>query len=131
MSIPISPAGEPRAEYRYHLLRAASERFQTTLGALDAERMAQVERQARRTFDLESLVLSSPEARDTLIPASRLDESVLEIRQRYPDEDSFLAELKTNGLDATTLRQALQRELLFDAVMHQVGARAERGERGG
>jgi peptidyl-prolyl cis-trans isomerase C len=113
-----------RPEYRYHLLRAASERFQTSPGALNAQQMAQVERQARRTFELESRVLSSPEARDTLIPERRLDESVLEIRQRYPDADSFLADLKTNGLDATTLRQALQRELIFDAVMQRVGARA-------
>ncbi|MBK5964412.1 nitrogen fixation protein NifM [Thiocystis minor] len=119
------PSTPPRAEYRYHLLRAASERFQTAPGALDADRLAQAERQARQTFDLESLVLSSPEARDTLIPEARLDEAVLAIRQRYPDEDSFLADLTTNGLDAVTLRQSLQRELVFDAVMAQVGARAE------
>lgn len=125
MSVPCPPPSTSGTAYSYHLLRAASERFQTTPGALDRERLAQVEHQARRTFDLESLVLSSPEARDTLIPEQRLDEAVLAIRQRYPDEESFLADLTTSGLDATTLRQALQRELIFDAVMQQVGARAE------
>ncbi|WP_295408761.1 nitrogen fixation protein NifM [uncultured Thiocystis sp.] len=125
MNAPPPRPTPPLAEYRYHLLRAASERFQTTPGALDAERLAQAERQARRTFELESLVLSSPEARDILIPESRLDEAVLAIRQRYPDEDRFLADLTANGLDAATLRRSLQRELVFDAVMQQVGTRAE------
>ncbi|AFL76107.1 nitrogen fixation protein NifM [Thiocystis violascens] len=125
MNVRPPPSTSPSAEYRYHLLRAASERFQTTPGALDAERLSQAERQAQQTFELESLVLSSPEARDTLAPEPRLDEAVLAIRQRYPDEDSFLADLTANGLDADTLRQSLRRELVFDAVMQQVGARAE------
>jgi peptidyl-prolyl cis-trans isomerase C len=125
MNAQLFPPASSSAEYRYHLLRAASERFQAAPGALDAERLSQAERQAQQTFALESLVLSSPEARDTLIPESRLDEAVLAIRQRYPDEDSFLADLIANGLDAATLRQSLRRELVFDAVMARVGACAE------
>ncbi|TCT20114.1 nitrogen fixation protein NifM [Thiobaca trueperi] len=123
MNIPAS-SDPARPEYRYHLLRAASERFQTAPGALNVEQLAQAERQASQTFALETLVLASPEARDTMIPDARLDESVNLIRQRYPDEETFLADLAQSGLDESTLRQALQRELIFDAVMQRVGARA-------
>ncbi|MBK1719084.1 nitrogen fixation protein NifM [Thiocystis violacea] len=125
MSLPSPCPQEPRAEYRYHLLRAASERFQADFGALDPGQRSEVERQADQTFALETLVLATPEARDTLIPEQRIDEAVDEIRRRYPDEAGFLTELKANGLDATLLRQALRRELLFDAVMTRIGARVE------
>lgn len=116
---------QERAEFSYHLLRVASERFERSLCDLTTEQRAQVERQARQTFDLENLVLSSPEARDTLIPDQRLDEAVAQIRRRYPDEQTFESDLASNGLDQATLRLALHRELIFDGVMQLVGARAE------
>ncbi|MBK1695274.1 nitrogen fixation protein NifM [Chromatium weissei] len=113
-----------RPEWRYHLLRAASERFQTAPSALDAERLAQVERLAQKTFALENQVLATPEARDTLISESQLAAAVAAIRQRYDDDEAFLNDLENNGLDAETLQLALRRELVFDAVMQQIGARA-------
>ncbi|MBK1720846.1 nitrogen fixation protein NifM [Thiocystis violacea] len=125
MSLSHSSPQEPSSEYRYHLLRAATERFQSGLDALDAPQMRQVEQQARQTFDLESLVLSTSEARDTLIPERRLDAAVAEIRGRYPDEATFASELANNGLDPETLRRALRRELMFDAVMQRIGASAQ------
>ncbi|NEV61732.1 nitrogen fixation protein NifM [Thiorhodococcus minor] len=125
MSLSYATQQEPSSEYRYHLLRAATERFQSGLAGLDEEQMQQVERQAQQTFDLESLVLSTSEARDTLIPEPRLDDAVTEIRDRYPDAAAFAAELDANGLDETALRGALHRELVFDAVMQRIGSRAE------
>lgn len=113
------------ADYRYHLLRAASERFQTAPGALDAQQRSVAERQARQTLALENLALASPEARAIVVPAQRLAASILEIRERYPNPDSFLADLTANGLDPFSLRQALRRELVFDGVMRAVGERAE------
>jgi peptidyl-prolyl cis-trans isomerase C len=112
-------------EYRYHLLRAAIERFQCDLVGLDAQRMAEVESQARRTFDLESLVLSSCEALDAVVPEQRIEEALQELRARYPDTDAFEEDMARNGLDEDTMRRALQRELTFDAVMQRVGTYAE------
>lgn len=125
MSTPSAHSDEPRPEYRYHMLRAASERFQSNLTALDVPQMQQVERIAQQTFDIETLVLCSDEARDTQIPGRRIDQAVEAIRGRYADEDAFLGDLEANGLDLDTLHRALQRELIFDAVMQRVGARAE------
>ena len=115
----------PPAEYRYHRLRAASQRFQCQFEALETAQRREVEQLAERTWALESRVLSTPEARDTLISERRLDEACAEVQRRYADEAEFVADLARNGLDAATLRLALQRELIFDAVMMQVGARAE------
>lgn len=119
------PRHIPTAEYRYHRLRAASERFQSPVNALDAAQRTEVERLAEQTWTLESLVLTTQEARDTLIPERHLDEALVEMRRRYPDAGEFLEDLALNGLDESTLRQALRRELIFDAVMTRVGARAE------
>ena len=113
------------AEYRYHRLRAASQRFQVSIEALTATQRAEVEHLAEQTWALESQVLATEEARDTLIPERRLDEALTEVRRRYRDEREFLEDLALNGLDTCTLRSALQRELIFDAVMTRVGARAE------
>lgn len=112
------------SEYRYHLLRAAIERFQCDLVGLDAQRLAEVESQARQTFDLESLVLSSPEALDALVPEPRLEEALNALRDRYPDTDAFEEDMVRNGLNEAGMRRALQRELTFDAVMQRVGTYA-------
>jgi peptidyl-prolyl cis-trans isomerase C len=116
---------EPRAEYRYHLLRAANERFQTSIPDLNPGQRAEAEHQAERTWALESLVLTTSEARDTLIPERHLAEAVAKVRGRYPSESAFLEDLERNGLDEAGLGRALQRELIFDAVMTRIGAQAE------
>lgn len=112
-----------RPEYRYHLLRAAAERFQLGLWALDATQGAEVDRQARRTFELEDLVLGSPEAGSVVILAEQVEAAVSELRVRYPEADDFASDLEQNGMDLSALRSALRRELQFDAVMQQVGSR--------
>ena len=47
-----------------------------------------------------------------------------EIIGRYPSREDFLHDMSINGLNERTLRSALQRELLFDAVMERVAARS-------
>ena len=120
--LPTAPATD-RAEFRYHLLRAAGERFQAGVADLDEARLAEVTRQARRTFELEDLVLGSAEGRGLVIPAEQVAAAVAQVRGRYADADEFRADLARNGLDPETLHLALRRELTFDAVMQRVGSR--------
>jgi peptidyl-prolyl cis-trans isomerase C len=108
--------------YRYHLLRAALGAGQPGLKELDDEHLAGISRQADKSFDLESLVLSSPEAARVLIPPERIEEALSELRSRYPDRDAFIEDLAENGLDEQILGQALERELIFDAVMQTVSS---------
>ena len=111
-------------EYRYHLLRAAQERFQRNPSALAPEQLDQARRQADKTFDLEELVLNAPEARGLVISEGQLDASLGEIAGRYPDPADMHEDLARNGLDEPSLRAALRRELAFDAVMAKVATRA-------
>jgi peptidyl-prolyl cis-trans isomerase C len=107
-------------QYRYHLLRAASERFQRNIAALDPQQRVEAERQARQTFELETLVLSADEASAVMIPDEQLQAAYQQVAERYQDSEEFAADLARNGLDAAGLRLALRRELIFDAVMNRV-----------
>ncbi len=113
---------EQSAEYAYHLLRAAQERFQRNPSALTAEQLEQARNQARMTFDLEQLVLDAPEARGLVIGEDQLDRAIGEVAGRYADPADLQDDLARNGLNAEGLRAALRRELAFDAVMAKVAA---------
>ena len=67
-------------EYRYHLLRAALAADLPGLHGLEDAQLARIERQANKTFELESLVLGSPEAAEAAIPSERLDQAMAELR---------------------------------------------------
>ncbi len=113
---------EPPPEYAYHLLRGALDLFGKCPRELDDGQYRQASARADKTFSLESLVLSTPEARDTVFSEARLDAAVVEVVSRYPDHKAFLKDLNSNGLDETTLRRALHRELQFDTVMDKVSS---------
>jgi len=119
----VGGAADKAAAYRYHLLRAATERFQSNLAALDDTRRDTVQQQADQTFALEELVLGSDEAADIVIAESTVEHSFAEVAQRFEDPDELDADLARNGLDAASLKLALRRELTFDAVMQRVGSR--------
>jgi len=116
------PAFTQSPTYRYHLLRAATERFQRNIAALAPEQLAEADQQARQTLALEELVLSADEARDVLIPDEQVQGALQEVAARYDNEDEFDTDLGRNGLNAAGLHRALRRELTFDAVMQRVTA---------
>lgn len=109
--------------YQYHLLRGALERFSRNVAELDDKQLAEARRQADKTYGLESLVLSSAEARDVVIPETQVDEAFGEVLARYPGRPAFESDLAANGLNDEQLRQALRRELAFDSVMQRIASR--------
>lgn len=107
-------------EYTYHLLRGALETFQKNISELDDSQFQQTQLVADKTYKLESMVLSTEEARDIVIPQSRIDEAMKQVSDRYDDYDLFLKDLAVNDLNEQILRSALHRELSFDAVMERI-----------
>lgn len=107
-------------EYTYHLLRGALEKFQKNIPELSNIQFQEAKIIADKTYALESIVLSTPEALDIMIPDSKLDAAIEEVARRYVDHEAFLQDLDNNGLNEDILRNALHRELLFDAVMDRV-----------
>jgi len=69
-------------------------------------------------------VLRSPEAASVIITEQALGNAVQEIRQRFSDEDSFLAELEQNGLSLQALQSALLRQCKVEHVLDSVAYRA-------
>jgi peptidyl-prolyl cis-trans isomerase C len=110
--------------FNYHMLRNALELHSRNLGQLDAEQYRQVLRKSSQSYHLESLVLASPEAARLVIPGDQVDKGLAEVAGRYASEEEFRDDLQVNGLDVDSLRRALRRELLFDAVMQRVASRA-------
>jgi peptidyl-prolyl cis-trans isomerase C len=109
--------------YQYHLLRGALERFSKNLAQLDERELVQARSQADKTYGLESLVLSSVEAAELIIPPEQVDTAMDQVSSRYADQSAFIVDLAANGLDEDKLRQALHRELVFDSVMQRIAAR--------
>jgi peptidyl-prolyl cis-trans isomerase C len=120
---PSAPDTDAAAAHRYHLLRAATERFKCNVPALDAEQRAEAEALSAKTLALENLVLGAPEAAKVQIPDAAVEQSFRQIAGRFDSPAELNADLARNGLDAAALKLALRRELTFDAVMHRVGAR--------
>lgn len=110
-------------EFSYHLLRAALDTFKKNVAALDATERSRAERKARQTYVLEDLVMASAEAAEVVIAADQVARAVEKVESRYPSTVEYEDDLSRNGLDPGTLRSALRRELVFDAVLQKIGAR--------
>jgi peptidyl-prolyl cis-trans isomerase C len=113
---------ETMPEFNYHMLRNALNDYQKNLSQLEPMEYQAVYRKASKSYELESLVISSPEAKGVVVSQEQLDRSVDEVAARYNNRAEFTEDLEHNGLDDESLRKALYRELLFDGVMQRVAA---------
>ncbi|MCU7939575.1 MAG: nitrogen fixation protein NifM [gamma proteobacterium symbiont of Bathyaustriella thionipta] len=109
-------------EFNYHMLRYALDVFKKNTAQLMPDEYDSVYYKAKKSFDLESLVIESPEAEGVIIPAQQIEESFSAVASRYESHADLIQDLKTNALDEVSLRQAIYRELLFDSIMQRVSA---------
>ena len=110
--------------FNYHLLRNALEMFQSKPAGLAHPQYQQALSKAQRSYQIESLVLAAPEAEGVVIPSAQLAAAMQQVAGRYASEDEFEQDLASNELDRDGLREALHREMIFDAVMQRVSAKA-------
>lgn len=108
----------------YLELKAAQNLFGKAPTALEADEREHVRKMAAKQYGLEARVLAAPEARDAMVPPASLAAAMDEIRKRYADEADFHADLQHNGLDEAGFMDALERELLVEAILEKVGTRA-------
>jgi nitrogen fixation protein NifM len=107
----------------YLELKAAQNLFGKPPTALEADEREHVRKTAARQFSLEARMLAVPEARDAMVPPASLTAAMEEIRKRYADAADFHADLQHNGLDEAGFMDALERELLVEAILEKVGTR--------
>jgi len=117
-------SSETSQAFSYHLLRNALSGFKKNLSQLAPSEYQQVYPLALKSFELESLVIASPEAEGIVIAEQQLDHALAEVAARYTSHEDFEADLEANNLHLNGLRKALYRELIFDGVMQRVAARS-------
>jgi peptidyl-prolyl cis-trans isomerase C len=114
----------PESGSIYRSIKLAAQLFGKPLESLAPEELQRVTRVAARQQEIETLILETPEAASVMLPAASIDASLTEIRGRYGDDDEYHAELERLGLDASSLRQAVARDLVVEAVLERVAAKS-------
>jgi peptidyl-prolyl cis-trans isomerase C len=108
----------------YLLLKLSQELFKKTPDALDDSELRRVTSVASRQAQIEQRILATDEAMRVMLPEDSLARSLAEIRNRYPNEDDFLADLERHCLSPADLHDALRRELTVDVVLERVASRS-------
>ena len=108
----------------YLALKLAERLFKKPLEALAADELKRVGSVAAQQQEIETLILSTVEAGSVVLPATSIEVCLAEIRSRYESEEDFRADLERIGLDAAALRQAVKRDMVVEAVLDKIGARA-------
>lgn len=111
-------------EYRYCRLRVAVELHGKGPQLLDENETKALERETRRTFDLEQRILATAEALDVVVADSALNDAVAAMEARYEDPAQMAAELASNGLTPEDLRRGLAWQLRVEGVMERIAAGA-------
>lgn len=108
----------------YTLLRAALTLFKKDPAELESEELRQVQRQAKNEYEIESRVLNSPEAAGVIITEQELERAFAEVRNRFDDEERFVAALAANRLTEEALKAALFRQCKVNTVLESVASRS-------
>jgi peptidylprolyl isomerase/peptidyl-prolyl cis-trans isomerase C len=107
----------------YNLLRVALVLFKKSPAQLAEPELKQATKQAVNEFKLETRILNSSEAAAVIITEEELQRAYQEIRERYPDEESFSQDMAKNQLDQAGLMAALQRQCKVNTVLELVASR--------
>lgn len=108
----------------YLTLKLAHQLFQKPPERLDEAERARVAKVAARQLQIEQRILVTPEAAQVVLPASSVAQGIAEIRARYASHADYAADLAAAGLDADSLRAAIERDLTVDAVLERIACTA-------
>jgi nitrogen fixation protein NifM len=108
----------------YLTLKLAAKLFSKPPEALAADELKRVRTVAARQREIEAMILGTPESANVMVPQASIEACLQEIRSRYGSEEDFQADLERIGLDLASLRQAVERDMVVEAVLDKVGARA-------
>jgi peptidylprolyl isomerase/peptidyl-prolyl cis-trans isomerase C len=106
----------------YLELKLAWELYQRPPQQLAAAESAKLAAAAARQRLLEAKILSSPEAAQAVVTPAAVAARLAEIRARYPDDETFSADLRGIGLDLSGLEAEIARDLRIEGVLDHVSA---------
>lgn len=108
----------------YLTLKLSHELYSKSPDGLDDTERKRVAAIAARQHEIEQRILGSTHAALVVLPEASVEACVEDIRDRYPDEPEFEADLGRSGLSVATLREAVERDLKVEAVLELVAAGA-------
>lgn len=108
----------------YLALKLAAKLYSKPLEVLATDELRRVKTVAAKQHEIETLILTTPEAASVMLPETSIEASLMEIRERYASEEDFNAELRRMGLDAPSLRQAVERDMVVEAVLERIATRS-------
>jgi len=91
---------------------------------LAADELRRVKTVAAKQHEIETLILTTPEAASVMLPQASIEAGLAEIRERYASDEDFNADLDRIGLDTPSLRQAVERDMVVEVVLETIAARA-------
>jgi peptidyl-prolyl cis-trans isomerase C len=109
-------------DFPYLTLKLAHELYGKSPDSLDDSERKRVSTIAARQHEIEQRILGSTKGALVVLPEASIEACVKDIRDRYPDEPEFEADLGRAGLDTESLRAAIERDLKVEAVLEQVAA---------
>lgn len=109
----------------YLFLKLAQELYGKSPQALEPEERKRVSTVARRQDEIERRILATIEASSVVLPDSSVEQALAQVRERYQSDDEYHADLQRSDLTHETLRTAIERDLIVEAVLEQVAGRAE------
>jgi nitrogen fixation protein NifM len=108
----------------YLTLKLAAKLYSKPLEVLAADELRRVRTVAAKQHEIETLILTTPEAASVMLPETSIEASLMEIRERYASDEDFNADLRRMGLDAPSLRQAVERDMVVEAVLERIATRS-------
>ncbi|MDH3392660.1 MAG: nitrogen fixation protein NifM [Desulfobulbaceae bacterium] len=105
----------------YLLLKTSLKLFEKPWPRLSDEEKKTCRQEAEAEYRLHQLILRSDEATAILIAPTIPVEALKLIRQRFPDQESFVAEMQIHGLTEETLRMAITDELRVEGALDLIG----------
>ena len=108
----------------YLTLKLSHQLYGKSPDGLEADERQHVAVVVGRQQEIEQRILASAQAALVVLPEASIEACLRDIRDRYPDEAEFEADMARVNLGVDILRQAIERDLKVEAVLEQVGAAA-------
>lgn len=124
MNSVVSENTRSQDDISYLLLRSSIAKYEKKPKQLTATELAQLKQQVVKEYEIQNLILSSNEARDTHITDSVVENAFKEVKGRYEGEEDFIADIEANNMSEEGFRAALARELKVEAVLDRVSSNA-------
>ncbi|SHO56804.1 peptidylprolyl isomerase [Vibrio quintilis] len=108
---------------RYLLAKVATEMYQLNPEYLSSVQRGEVEERVSRMFEIQHLILTSPEA-DRVVPvqSGELEKAYKECVDNFTSEEEFHQSMTSQLLSTEGLREALRDQLMCDKILDDVSS---------